>query len=247
MAAVGENEIWNLIPPEEKLELLAESQASGLYSCFMMIAVFFTLAIALKLKFLIWISLLASPLMFQTAAHRKWRDMKPKIMLKYLAARSVARRFAYAGNAQGLDLEILFRGSVMDVTNESNIDVAEALQSIEFQNRNNVAWIGLLSDAIVAFSESRQGGVLEFVSIADKRIEVEGQNSDGSRDDYSNSREVFLTITKPFGGKSKFKISSEYPVALNAFEKKLKSRVDASKRAYELIMSEEAFAKVVEQ
>ncbi len=213
-----------MVPPEEKLGLLAKAQTSAVYTCIMFIGVAFTLAIALKIKWLVWISVLASPLLFQSAAHRAWRGLKPKILLEYLAARSVARRFAYAGSARGLDLDILFRGKVTDITNESE-ELSDAISSIEHSTKEATAWIGLLTDAVVAFSEKRGGGVLEFVSITDKRVEVHGKNIDGSSAEYSQNREIFLTINKSYGGTSKYKITSDYPAALIVFEKKLAARI----------------------
>ena len=228
---VGEEEIWSIVPPEEKLELLARSQVSGISTCFLFIAVCFTLAIALKLQWLIWLSLIASPLLFQTAAHRAWKSLKPKIMLQYLAARSVARRFAFAANAHGLEVELIFRGNVSEVHQGESQELSDAIESIESNNDETTAWVGLLNDAIVAFRESRSGGTLEFVSLSDHRLKVEGRNTDGSTDEYSKNREVFIHLEKSFGKLSTYRLTSDYPAALIVFEKKLKARVEASIKA----------------
>ncbi len=228
---IGEKEIWNVVPPEEKLQLLARSQVSGIYSCVMLCAVCFTLAIALKLQWLIWLSLMASPLVFQTGAARAWRSLKPRVLLEYLAARSVARRFAYAASAQGLEVELLFRGRVTEISGDETANLSEAIASIENSSREANVWIGLLRDAIVAFREGNTGGTLEFVTITDRRIEVKGKNTDDSQKEYSSNREVYLTVNKQFGKQSSYRITSDYPVALNVLEKKLQSRIESSKKA----------------
>jgi hypothetical protein len=226
-----ENEIWNMVPPEEKLELLAKSHVSGIYTSVILCAVCFTLAIAFKAQWLVWGSLCLSPLVFQSGAAKAWRGLKPKVLLEYLAARSVARRFAYAANAQALDVELLFRGKVMELREGETPDLSEAIDSIEKNNREAIAWIGLLRDSIVAFKEGPGGGTLQFVSITDRRLEVSGKNSDNSKAEYSSKREVFIKFTKGFGKSASYRITSEYPVALNAFEKKLAIRLEAKRKA----------------
>ncbi len=228
---IRENEIWNIVPPEEKLELLARAQVSGITTATIMCAVSFTLAIALKIQWLIWISLCASPLVFQTGASRAWRGLKPKVMLEYLAARSVARRFAYAANSQALDLELLFRGKVSEVKEGESSQLSDAISSIESAADEATVWIGLLKDSVVAFRESQGGGVLEFVSITDKRIEVSAKNQDDSKKDYSSNREILIKFNESFGKSNAFRITSDYPVALNVLEKKLIARVEHSKKA----------------
>lgn len=228
---IRENEIWNIVPPEEKLELLARAQVSGMTTSVIMIAIGFTLAIALKIQALIWVSLVAAPLVFQTAAAKAWRSLKPKVLLEYLAARSVARRFAYAANSQALDLELLFRGHVQSIKEGETSEISSAISSIENAAHDAMVWIGLLKDSVVAFRESRGGGVLEFVSITDKRLQISTRNTDGSSNAYSSNKEILITVDKAFGKTEVFKITSDYPVALNVLEKKLIGRIEASKKA----------------
>ena len=49
-----------------------------------------------------------------------WRRERPEIILKYLAVRSVARRFAYGAHLPQIDIVVLFQGQLKELTKYSN-------------------------------------------------------------------------------------------------------------------------------
>lgn len=229
---LNSDDIWRTIPPEEKLELLARSQYSGIMTSLMLIGISFTMAIALKIPWLIWASILGSPLLFQVSAHKKWRDIKPKRVLEYLAARTVARRFAYAANSDNLYIELLFKGQSQLIAkkkineiDEKNAMVDLKIKEMEEGVRSTATWIALLPGAVVGFREGRDGATLEFVSAIDKRMLVNGESPD-SETEYANDRTVFLTMKKSLTEDVTFKLTSDYPAALVAFEQSLKHKLD---------------------
>ena len=85
-------EAWRIIPPEEKLEIMAKSHATGVRSATALALLGGTLAISFQLPIVFWGALIASPIVFQFTSSKKWRSLRPVALLQYLAARSVTRR-----------------------------------------------------------------------------------------------------------------------------------------------------------
>lgn len=221
MSKLSSDEIWRQIPPEEKFELLAKSQASGIQGALVLIITLATIAVGLKIKWLLWASFICSPLVYQFAAGKAWRKIKPGVMLEYLAARSVARRFAYISKAADLTPQVIFRAAVTEELNDSQNAINEAIQAIEKANERSLMWISLLNSAVVAFFEAPQGARLEFVSLINEQVKIEGRNLDESDGDYSANRELLLTIYADSPKERKYRITSPYPAALVVFEKRL--------------------------
>ena len=211
-------EIWRQIAPEEKFELMAEAQASGLMASLMCIGVACTVAIGLKLNFLIWGALLTSPLIFQFAAAKRWRSAKPRAMLQYLAVRSAARRYAFQKKARDLGINFIIRGSI-EQERDPNDEIADAFAIIENNMREAEQWVVLLNDTVVVLSEQAGGARLEFGALLNEKLEIEP----GGAAEYSNDRWVKLKLTNARGGQTTFKITSRYPAAFIVFEKRIQA------------------------
>jgi hypothetical protein len=95
MEKLNEDEVWRIVPPEEKLSLLAKANSAGFFASLMGVLVGWTVAVSLSLQWLVYVSLIFCPFIYQFAAGRTWRSARPRAMLEYLAARSAARRFAF--------------------------------------------------------------------------------------------------------------------------------------------------------
>ena len=220
MIAIDAKELWRQIPPEEKLELMALSHGKGVMAALINIIILCTIAVGLKLPWLIWTSLIMSPLIFQLAAGKAWRTLRPKIMLEHLAVRSAARRYAFSHRAKDLGLVTVFRGYVEETFDDSRMQ--EALEALEESVENNSgasAWIALFNDAVVALSECPGGASLKLAHLINKKLQVEAVSPDGK--EYSNSHQVVLKCENNNGQIQTFKITSRYPAALIVFEKKL--------------------------
>lgn len=217
MKAPKEEEIWRQVPPEEKIELMSRAHSNGILVAFIAILVASTLAVGFKFSALMWAALIGSPFVFQLAAGTAWKRLRPKVMLEYLAARSVARRYAFGLNSRELDPNLVFRGRLEEQFTEEQLE--EALEaSIENLNDASV-WVALFSDAVVVMSEAPGGAELRMAHKLDSELKVEGRSLD-NKGDYSNTREVWLSY-QDRKAERRFKITSKYPAALIVFEKKL--------------------------
>ena len=168
---------------------------------------------------LIWVSLIFSPLIFQFAAGKAWRDLRPRIMLEYLAARSATRRYAFSIRGKDLTLLMLFKGTMEEEFDEEHIE-----DSLEAKAQGQVScpvWVGLFRDSIVMMSERVGGGELKFGQLLTERnLLIEGISPSGDSD-YSNDRLIRFTFADRKGTKRYVKLTSKFPGALIVFEKKM--------------------------
>ena len=219
------NSIWRTIPPEEKLSALAAAQSRGMVAAVVVILVGATLAVGFHFVNLMWGAFLLSPLVFQIAAGRAWRDIRPKLMLEYLAARSAARRYAFSAASKDLDLNLMFRGTFVAARDEE-VSAENALtNALSVSTENNVkasVWIALFKDAVVLMSEEPGGAKLQFSHLINDKLEV---IAEGEEEDSSSAKEIVLKSRAPLWGHRTFRIQSKCPAALLVFEKVLQDRI----------------------
>ena len=206
--------IWDSIPPEEKFELLAKAQARGVGAAIMLVIVGCTLAVGFRFDLLMWGSLLLSPLLFQFTAGKAWRDMRPPMLLEYLAARSAARRYAFSAKSRDLGLVLIFKGEFepLAATEELEQTFARAFAPTQ-------GWIALFNDCIVVITERPGGAECLFAQIVNDKLSITGRSPE-SGEEYANDREVILTTQTKRGDPVRVKLTSRYPAALVVFEKK---------------------------
>ncbi|MCB0310983.1 MAG: hypothetical protein KDD42_07100 [Bdellovibrionales bacterium] len=219
MERINAERLWRQIPPEEKFELIAKAHAKGLLVCLICITIASTLAIGLQLGWIMWGSLILSPFVFQFAAGKEWRGLRPLRMLEYMAARAAARRYAYTFNSRDLTLRVILRGQ-LEFIYEGEAQMAQALEA-EFEKRRIIdVWIVLFTDCVVLMSERPGGAQLEFAHLLNDKLGMDGISPDG-QSDYSNGREIYLTYAGKHDEQHRLKITSRYPAALIVFEKRL--------------------------
>ena len=230
MAALNSSEIWKIIPPEEKIEVMAQSHCSGVLASMIFIVLFSTIAIGMQIRSLIWFSLIFSPIIFQYFSGIKWKKLKPKMILEYLAARSASRRYAYATNGRDLTLLVLFRGQFITKKNFGDIDPGQVENSSEIIEKD--VWISLFGDTIILISEAQNGAILEFGHFIDNKIRI---LSSSVNDKNVRNKSVTLSYTdKRTAVEMEVGIKSKYPGALYVFEKKLESLMLKYKKGVEL-------------
>lgn len=247
MRKFDNSEAWRVIPPEEKLELLARAQASGVFTAFLFIFVASTLAVALKVSGLLWASLLISPLVYQYASGKAWRGLRPRLILEYLAARSAARRYAFMANAKDLSPLLIFKG-FMEELGESEDKTEELLFAAKPQISDNEVWISLFEDAIVVMEEHPGGARLRFGRLLEEELSITSPQT--GEDDYTTDKEVFLTYTSKTQEEKRVRLTSPFPAALVVFEKQalifqeeMKERI--AKRKLDFLDKEEAMSETI--
>ncbi|MCB0332022.1 MAG: hypothetical protein KDD55_00915 [Bdellovibrionales bacterium] len=211
------SEAWRQIPPEEKLDLMAESHARGVAVASSFILICGTLAVGFQFAPLFWTALLAAPIIFQFSASMKWRAVRPLLILQYLAARSAARRYAYNANSADMGLQLIFRGQMEYIEDEEN--PLALLDAAISNNKSTEVWITLFNDAVIVLSEGKQGAELEFGHVITDKLSV--RPADPDQEDYSNNREIILEYKDREYGDYAIKLRSNQPAALTVFEKQL--------------------------
>jgi len=196
MSVVNETSGWRLIPPEEKLELLEICQGAGLTAVGWMI--FFSSILSLG-YYQIWILVLAflfAPLAYTVISNKEWNRLSCERTLLYLAARSAARRFAYALGSNDLEPKLLFRG----ILEEHYQHTVEPELVGEFP-----VWISLFQDCLVVIQEKKGGAILRFGTMIGPRLEIEKTTPN-------------LILKLKDSPKFSYKIKSQFPVCIKAFE-----------------------------
>lgn len=221
---LNNSDIWRTVPPEEKLEFLARAHAKGVQAVIGTLLVGGTVAVALQLEWLFWSSLLLIPFIFQFIAGKAWRGFRPRLMLEYLAARSAARRYAFANRARDLGLQLLFRGDMQRVFDSEN-RMAELEAAIDNTKEASV-WIALFNDTIVLMSERLGGAKLEFAAPINERLSVQAVSPHGDDSPYHSDSSVLLTYRERRANEAQqIRITSRYPAALAVFERKLAASI----------------------
>lgn len=218
---------WNVVPVDERLELLARAQAEGLLAggaCLLMMG-------AIGYGFdIIWIlagGAVGAILVFPLFSSYSWRRTKPKAILEYLAARSVARRYAYEARCGDFDVVLMFKGLLerMYATEEEKhlakqrSDLGEASH---FDDAKEV-WIVLMRGALAILSERYGGAKLEFLS----PIAPEMMTRKAKATDPVSEKAVIVVAAGAKAGQT-IALTSKYPASLYVFEKQLVRLVEES-------------------
>ena len=218
---VGE-QAWRLISPEEKFEVIAQSQAVGIQWAVSLILLGGTLAVSFQTPALFWGSLVTAPIIFQFATSRRWRTLRPALLLQFLAARSVTRRYAYAIKSAYLEHTMLFRAALTHV--EESKAEGPGLEAKHNPFANMPVWVALFPDAVVIISEKKGGATLEFGHVINKRFSLETVAADD--EEYSQQLTLFLNYDDITYGQMRIKLESRYPASINAFGKQLQQIID---------------------
>lgn len=239
MDSIKDLDIWRQIPPEEKLEIMSQSHAKGIVTCIMTLIVCGTLAIAIQVPWVLWVSILLTPFTFQLRTNLSWRSLNPSMVLKYLAARSVCRRYAYsAAHSKELDLEVIFPAVIWkdptlelkendaDEADKGDKLIEEALKSFGKENISDKkidVWVALFKDAVVFVKESPNGGQLMFASAINSRLKLH-EKSDAENSEYDPNKELIIEQKKT-NRKYFWNIKSKFPASLIVFEKMLSAKI----------------------
>jgi hypothetical protein len=217
-------DIWRKVPPEEKLELMARAQSRGLSATLVLLLITGTMAVGLRMPWIFWAAFTTIPFVFQFASAKAWRDVKPRTVLEYLAARSAARRYAYGAQSKDLTIELMFKGTLSP--DLSQLEESEGLEA-HLEARDKIpVWVSLFPDTIVMMSEHAGGAKLEFVHSTLDRMRV---NAEGFDESGSEPRRLALEIEVRNGETQRWFLLSPYPAALLVCERRIRRAVEEHK------------------
>jgi hypothetical protein len=214
-------DIWRKVPPEEKLELMARAQSRGLAATIVLLVITGTMAVGLRMPWIFWAAFATIPFVFQFASAKAWRDIKPRTVLEYLAARSAARRYAYGAQSKDLTIDLMFKGIL--AADLSHLGENAELEA-HLDSRDRVpVWVSLFPDTIVMMSERAGGAQLEFVHSTLDRLEVTAESFDDAN---GEGRRLSFQIEARKGETQRWFLMSPYPAALLVCERKIKRAVE---------------------
>lgn len=214
-------DIWRRIPPEEKLEMMAKAHSKGIGASLVVLLMTGTVAVGLRFPWVFWGAFLAVPFVFQFVAAKAWRDIKPRTILEYLAARSAARRYAYSAQSQDLTPELMFKGSLERSRQDDATDQQMDFDPEKPRSPRTPVWVALFRDTLVVMSEQQGGAKLEFAHPLFERFKA---TAEGFEDGAPNDRRVRLDVSaRKDSTSATFFLTSDYPASLLACERKIQS------------------------
>lgn len=216
---------WNSVSLEERLELVSRCQANGLFGSLTFMVMIGAVAYGFDAFYMLALALGGALIVHPMFSSYTWRREKPALILQYLAARSICRRYAYGFNISDLDIILLFKGEMekLFISEEEQLDHLTHQDVTLDTPAGNVipVWVCLLHGGVVMISEKRGGAKLEFVTPISRDLSLRA-----STDREGNSTGV-LKITGCGPSKSKsVALTSRYPAAMYVFEKQLQRLVE---------------------
>jgi hypothetical protein len=224
MEKLNPDELWRRVPPEEKVDLINQAHSSGVKSILIVAVISATLAISLQLVWIFYGGLLLSPLFFQYSSMKLWRRLKPKTMLEYLAARSAARRYAFAYRTQDLGLLLLYRAT-LKTPKSGNVTAFEDPDA----KLSTPCWVALFPNTLIIMIEGKKGAMLQFGhSFSDPiNITSTGEGKDLEIHIHRKNEQLYL--------EEKLTIATPYPGLNYVADKKIKQQLNNVKKASEVI------------
>lgn len=163
-AVLSVDKAWNAVALEERLELISKAQAHGILCATVSMLLFSAISYGFDEVWGVAVSGLIAIMVMPLSAGQWWRKAKPELILKYLAVRSVARRYAYGFRIQNLDVLLIVRGTITEKFSSKEAQEFYDQQKDENEQESKEVWVCLLRGGIVILSESPGGAKLEFIS-----------------------------------------------------------------------------------
>lgn len=220
--ALSIEDAWNSVALEERLELVANCQAKGVTAalCFAL----YMSAIAYGFDQIVMLAFAAAGALLVCPAYaaKKWREYKPALIIKYLAAHSVCRRYAYGLKFPSYSLVLLFRAELNEEFASSEVESFYLKQRskelgheiLEYQPIP--VWVALLRGGVVIISEQRGGAKLEYASSISGISEVVLEE-----DPKQLGSQIVRMTSTGISKNRKVWLTSRYPGGLYVFERHL--------------------------
>ncbi len=210
---------WNSVALEERVELVAKSQAFGVFCGLFCLISMGSLAYGFNAPSLLIVAVAISFLIGQIFSNRHWRKHKPATIMKYLAVRSLSRRYAIGFNIKNIDIVLIFKGEMREVfkSEEEKKRAAEAL-GVNFNEKedfNKEVWICLLKGGVVILSEHLGGAKLEGILAFNK----DSTYKEPKEEDNASKQSIIISSVGD-GRYRSILIDSKYHGALYVFKKK---------------------------
>ena len=216
---------WNSVALEERLELVSRCQANGLLGSLTFMVMIGAVAYGFDAFYMLALALGGALIVHPMFSSYTWRREKPALILQYLAARSICRRYAYGFSIGDLDIVLLFKGEMekLFVSEEEELaHLSNQEVTLDTSTGNTIpVWVCLLRGGVAMISEKRGGAKLEFITPIGRDLSLKT-----STDRDGNATGVLkITGCGPSKNKS-VALRSRYPAAMYVFEKQLQRLVE---------------------
>ena len=218
---------WNIVPVDERLELLAKAQAEGVLAGFAALLLMGAIAYGFDMIWILGCGAVGAVLVFPLFSSYSWRRTKPKAILEYLAAKSVARRYAYEARCGDFEVKLMFKGMMERIyANEEERHLAKQKSNLgeasHFDEAKEV-WIVLMRGALAILSERLGGAKLEFITpIAPETVARKPKASEPV-----DPKSIIVVSAGMKAGET-VAITSKYHASLYVFEKQLVRLIEES-------------------
>lgn len=224
-SALSISHAWNSVALEERLELVSKCQADGIIASLVFAFMMGAVAYGFDKFFLLTVAIAGAILIMPMFSSYSWRKGKPALILQYLAARSIARRYAYGFNVSDLDIVLIFRGEMLEqfVSDEEEF-AYRSTQEVDLEHssaRNIPVWVCLMRGGLVLMSEKAGGAKLEFVTSIVREMSCEPTVTEEG----VPTGAISVSGTGPSKGR-RVSVSSRYPGAMYVFEKHLRRLIE---------------------
>lgn len=233
-------EVWQKIPPEEKVTVIAKAQATGISTCLIIIALSACAAVGLKNPWFFWGMFFALPFAFQLASFKAWQMERVRVMGLYATVRASATWFASQARGRNFSPTLIFKGLLQKEVGNEEVSKTEAWLDDERETGPVAVWVTLFPDSIVIFSEQPGGARKE---LACTFFDTLNMSSEGFEEESDSAQRLFLSLERKSGLVSNWTLTSESKASLLVCERKLRQAI--AKREYQreqALAAEEAAA-----
>ena len=229
-AVLNIDHAWQSVTLEERLELLQRAQANGFMASALATLVIGSVAYGLDQIWLLFFGAGMSLFFFPMFSRYTWSREKPTLILAYLAARSMSRRFAYAYNIPDINTLFIYRAQLkelfIDAEQSQKIlgkdDFSLDNQSEEFKD----VWVILMRGGLVVLSECVGGAKMELLTHLNQESVLRKPRDN---EDVPSGALVIEGVAAAKG--RTIALTSRYQAAHYVFEKRLGQVISAFKLA----------------
>ncbi len=222
--------IWDLIPPEERVELISEAQAKGIEATLLFLLMTFSAALGLKTPWIFLGSLLLAPFAFQIISIKAWRLLKPRPILEYFTAKTTARAYADSVGGRSLEPALMLRGELQPAIEDGT--AGESAEDDSLRPAPKPVWISLFPDTLVVVAEGRNGAILELGHSLLRNFSISAEGFDDG--DEGGTKRLKLEVERHPGEISRWYLTSRYPAALLACERRASAYIGRHERQLQI-------------
>ena len=228
MERISENDallsdIWQKIPPEEKVKLTSEAQSTAISAVVVFMRFGWAIAVGLKQPWYLWGSFLVVPILFQALSKKAWHTVRPRAIVEYTAARATATYYASEVNGKELLPSLQFKGT-LEREIPAGFGEDPDLHDPSAESRGPLpVWVTIFPDSVVMFSETLRGAKPQLACSIFEELSV---TPEGFDEDALDQRRLLFSLRNEDGEEHRWILRSPYTSQITACERKLQNAIE---------------------